>query len=259
MKTTSWKRAGVLNLAALILLVLCAPLRSQELTVLHQTTTPIQTNAYLIYDKSSREAALIDPGGPIDSLLKAIDDNDLKLKYVFITHAHSDHVAGIPVVRAKFLSARLGISTEEIEDTKLYAQWATKLPAEEVAKMRAVAGGAELADFDYGKLHPDIVLAEGQTYPLGRLEIRTFLAPGHSRGSICFAAANALFTGDVLSYRRTGRTDLPGGGGPEVMARSVRRLYALFPDVTVVYPGHGQFTDIGSEKKENTKVREDVR
>jgi hydroxyacylglutathione hydrolase len=104
-------------------------------------------------------------------------------------------------------------------------------------------------DFDFAKLRPEILLDEGQTYPLGRFSIRTIRAPGHSSGCICFHVGNALFTGDVLFRGSTGRTDLPGGGGPDVMAGSLRRIFELFPDETMVYPGHNELTDIGTERK----------
>jgi glyoxylase-like metal-dependent hydrolase (beta-lactamase superfamily II) len=65
-----------------------------------------------------------------------------------------------------------------------------------------------------------------------------------------------LFSGDVLSYRSVGRTDLPGGGGWERMVESVRRLYTILSEKTIVYPGHGQTTDIASEKRNNPRVSE---
>jgi glyoxylase-like metal-dependent hydrolase (beta-lactamase superfamily II) len=70
---------------------------------------------------------------------------------------------------------------------------------------------------------------------------------------MCFSIENTLFTGDVLLYRSVGHTGFLGGSKDELI-KSVRKLYNLFPDVTIVYPGHGQFTDIGSEKKENLKI-----
>ena len=103
----------------------------------------------------------------------------------------------------------------------------------------------------------DIDLEDDQIYKLGNLEIRTILSPGHSAGSICFHIEDVLFSGDVLFHRQVGRTDLLGGS-KENIAKSVRRLYAELPDSTKVYPGHGEFTDIGSEKLENEEVREDA-
>jgi glyoxylase-like metal-dependent hydrolase (beta-lactamase superfamily II) len=103
---------------------------------------------------------------------------------------------------------------------------------------------------------PDIYLDDNQTYKLGGHKIRTFLSPGHSAGSICFYVGDALFSGDVLFHRQVGRTDLLGGSRENII-KSVRRLYAELPEITKVYPGHGEFTDIGSEKRENEEVTAD--
>ncbi len=104
---------------------------------------------------------------------------------------------------------------------------------------------------------PDILLEDNQIYKLGNLEIRTLLSPGHSAGSICFHVGDVLFSGDVLFHRQVGRTDLLGGA-KETLVKSVRRLYAELPDGTKVYPGHGEFTDIGTEKLENEEVTVDA-
>jgi glyoxylase-like metal-dependent hydrolase (beta-lactamase superfamily II) len=74
---------------------------------------------------------------------------------------------------------------------------------------------------------------------------------------MCFIVGDVLFSGDVLFYRRVGTTDLLGGSSEE-QVRSVRRLYEQLPDETKVYPGHGRFTDIGSEKTENQHVTVDT-
>jgi len=105
-------------------------------------------------------------------------------------------------------------------------------------------------------VHPDILVRNGDTFILGGDTLRAFLSPGHSRGSICYAIDTMLFSGDVLFYQWVGRTDLPGGGGWDKMVESVRRLYAILPEKTIVYPGHGQSTDIGSEKRKNQRISE---
>ena len=116
----------------------------------------------------------------------------------------------------------------------------------------------DMANFDYDLLgDPDLFLEDDKTYKLGNLAIKTFLSPGHSRGSICFFVGNVLFSGDVLFYRKVGRTDFPNSGGKQEIIKSVQRLYNLLPNETIVYPGHGPFTDIGSEKKENNKISVD--
>jgi glyoxylase-like metal-dependent hydrolase (beta-lactamase superfamily II) len=88
------------------------------------------------------------------------------------------------------------------------------------------------------------------------MEIRAIHCPGHSPGGVFYYTGNSLFSGDVLFYRTVGRTDTQNGSR-EDQIKSVRKIYELFPDETKVYPGHGQFTDIGSEKKENKYITVD--
>ncbi len=231
--------------------------------ILHEVTGPMKTNAYLLYDRASREAALFDAGGAIDALTSAIDHRGLCLKYIFATHGHVDHVQGIPALRARHPEARWAMSREEFEDFGRYARWEEALPPEEVARIKAgMAKDQALAEtmmFDFARLSsPDESIADGQVFRLGNLAIQAFLSPGHSRGSICFVVGDALFSGDVLFYRRVGRTDLPGSGGRPAIETSVQRLYAMLPDETTVYPGHGHFTEIGIEKMANEQIKADA-
>jgi len=218
---------------------------------------PFQTNCYLLYDKQSAEAALVDVGGPVDTLLSITRKQNLKLKYVFITHCHPDHVYGLPDVKKLFPEARVCMSRADYEDTKLYTQWESKLAPEEVAEIKKSPEVAKLMSFDISTVcAPDIIIEDNQTYKLGDLGVRTLISPGHSRGSVCYSVDGVLFSGDVLFYGSVGRTDLEGMSW-ESLVTSVRRLYSLLPDETVVYPGHGPSTTIGAEKKDNKGIRED--
>jgi hydroxyacylglutathione hydrolase len=231
-----------------------------DYVILKQVTGPVDTNTYLLYDPATKEAALFDVGGPIDSLITTIETLNLNVAYIFTTHGHVDHLCGVPAAQRRFPEAKWGISRREFEDLDLYARWEETLPPEMVAEMkRQMEQDEEVASmmaFDFSALgEPDVFLEDDQVYRLGALEIHTFLSPGHSRGSICFHVADMLFSGDVLFHRTVGRSDLPGAGGREVIAASIRRLYAALPDGTKVYPGHGRSTDIGSEKAENRRVK----
>jgi hydroxyacylglutathione hydrolase len=228
----------------------------KDFVVLHQVTGVGQTNCYLLYDTNTKEAALTDVGGPIDTLLNEINNKNLKLKYILITHCHADHVAGVPAIKEKYPDVKTCFSKEEYDDTKLYAQWEKKMNPQEVTELKKDPEAVKLLNFDFSRVgEPDIYLEDNQTLKLGNLKIKTFKSPGHSRGSICFAVGNILFSGDVLFYRSTGRTDLERTSKEE-LTKSIRRLYSTLADSTIVYPGHGQFTDIGSEKKENERVRQ---
>ena len=238
-----------------ILLVSCT--KSGEVVVLHQVTGPIDTNCYLLYDDHTREAALIDIGGPIDTLVSHILENELQLKYIFATHVHMDHVEGVPQIQEQFPDALVCYNEKDCEDFLLMPGWIKEHYPEMYAGMMKVPEIKKWEDYDLSIfVKPDIYLEDDQTYKLGNLEIRTFLTPGHSAGSICFLVEDILFSGDVLFYRKVGRTDLLGGS-KENLVKSVRRLYTELPDATKVYPGHGEFTDIGTEKTENEEITVD--
>jgi len=228
-----------------------------DLVVLRQVTGPVRTNSYLLYDAVTKEAALIDVGGPADSLVAHIRENDLLLKYILATHLHMDHVEGVPRMQDRFPNALVCYNQQEYEDFQVFREWMVENEPEIVAEMKLSPEFRKWFEYDLSIFtEPDVYLIDRETYKLGNLAIGTILAPGHSRGSICFHVADVLFSGDVLFYRRVGRTDLLGGS-KEGIIQSVRRLYSVFPDSTKVYPGHGELTDIGSEKRENEEVRLD--
>lgn len=238
------------------LLISCT--KSGDLVVLHEVTGPVETNCYLLYDTQSKEAALIDVGGPIDTLVAHIQENNLDLEYIFATHAHMDHVEGVPQIQEQFPDAQLCYNKKDYEDFLISTDWIEESFPEDVAEMKKSPEFKKWFEYDMTIFkEPDIYLEDNQTYKLGNLEVRTFLSPGHSAGSICFHVGDVLFSGDVLFHRQVGRTDLLGGS-KENIVKSVRRLYSELPDTTKVYPGHGEFTEIGTEKIENEEVREDA-
>lgn len=228
---------------------------SDNFIVHQQITGPIKTNCYLLFDIESKEAALFDVGGPVDSLISIIQEKQLTLKYIFATHAHMDHLEGLPHIRRIFPNALLCYNREDYNNFLLSIDWGIKnFPPEVTESLKKDSATAKWFEYDLSIFGPpDINVAGNQIYKLGNLEIKTILSPGHSIGSVCYQVGNTLFSGDVLFYRTVGRTDLIGGSKDDLI-KSVRKLYILFPDETKVYPGHNQLTDIGSEKRENKKI-----
>ena len=92
--------------------------------VIHKQVTGMETNCYLVYDSQSKEAALIDVGGPIDSLLSFIDKENLTLKYFLFTHGHVDHVAGLPEIKDRFPDAKVCVHKQDYEDMFITEEWA---------------------------------------------------------------------------------------------------------------------------------------
>lgn len=231
---------------------------AQNLRIINQTTGPLAVNCYLIYDYKSRDAALIDPGWEIDTLLSYIKDSSLNVKFIFITHGHIDHLYYVPKLKTIFPGAKTCMNKIDYEDLSTIMEWIKNNYGQKwIDEAMSNPDTKKYMEFDMRSFEtPDIFLEENQSFLLGSVEFKTILSPGHSRGSICFYTGNILFPGDVLFYRKVG-TYFTQHGSKSDLIKSVRRLYEMFPDSTVVYPGHGQFTDIGSEKTMNKYITAD--
>lgn len=248
------------NLFYLLIPLFFFPVRSfstEDFKVIRQQTGFAETNCYLIHDMLSKDAALIDPGGRIDSLVNYIVENQLNLKYIFITHGHTDHVFYVPEIRKLFPAAKLCINRLDYENMFTQFDWFLKNFGQDfIEKERSNPEHKPFIDFDPKSIgKPDFFVEDNQSFLLGNLEIKTIHSPGHSPGEICYYTQNVIFTGDVLFYRSVGGIHFQGSIKSDLV-KSVRALYATFPDATILYPGHGEFSDIGSEKKENEHISE---
>ena len=253
------KRNALLLFASLFAIIFSCSTVEPELKILHQVTGPIETNCYLIYDNQTMEAALVDVGDAIDTLLQYIEENDLDVKYILCTHGHYDHVIGVPDILHRFPEAKTVIHKLDYDDMSVQGEWVLEnMDPEFIKWMRSEPETNKFFEWDpatFGK--PDILIEDGQELPLGNFLIRTIHSPGHSPGSVCYLVDGKLFSGDVLFYRTVGRTDVQNGSR-EDQIRSVQRLYKILPDSTLVYPGHMQFTDILSEKTLNSRIKTDT-
>lgn len=246
----------------LIILILFSQIgctEAEDFEILKQVTGPTETNCYLIYDIKSKEAAIIDPGWKVDTLTDFVKDNNLNLKYIFITHGHTDHIFGVTEIKKQFPKAKLCLNKHEYENMFTLFQWLRDNFGQEVIdRQRSNPDTKAYIDFDPKTIGiPDIFPEDNQTYRLGSLEIKTILTPGHSPGEVCYYTGNILFSGDVLFYRSVGASGFQDGS-KEDLIKSVRKLYKMFPDSTIVYPGHDRLTDIGSEKQENKYISVDI-
>ncbi len=96
----------------------------------------------------------------------------------------------------------------------------------------------------------DFLLQDGQELNIGNEKITVITTPGHSPGCVCFLTAEGLFSGDTLFAGSIGRTDFPGGS-LEQLLKGVKDKLMILPDDTRVFPGHGEATSIGEEKRYN--------
>lgn len=197
---------------------------------------PFGENTYIIWDESSKNAAIIDPGminrSEQAAVSEFIDSNRLNLRHLINTHLHIDHAAG-----NKFIEDTYTLKTEaDIADTYL-AQRLT-----EQARMFGLAyndGNLTIAGL------PDKMEIAGE-----RCEILQI--PGHTQGHIAlyFPDSRVVFSGDALFQMSIGRTDLPGGDYDTLIDSISQKLLTL-PDTTVVLPGHGPQTTVGFEAANN--------
>ena len=199
---------------------------------------PMDNFIYLIGSKSTREVAIIDPAWDIDALLNHINEKDLKLASVLVTHYHPDHIGG----------GMGGHSIEGIAEllekdpVKIFVH---KLEAEGVKKVTGVS------DTDLN------IVESGDHLTIGKNDIEFLHTPGHTPGSQCFKVNNNLVSGDTLFVQGCGRVDLPGSNS-EDMFHSLQKLSAL-PDETILYPGHNfsaePYESMEKVKQINTYLR----
>jgi len=177
---------------------------------------------YIVGCPKTKEAAVIDPGGDVERIMREAEKAGYTIRYIFNTHGHSDHTAGNSQLK--------------------------KLTGAKIVMHR----------LDAKNLDADIRLDMEKEFRLGEVVFALYHTPGHTPGGICFYAEGNLFTGDTLFIGDSGRTDLPGGDR-KALGSSIRKLMAL-PDDTVVWPGHNygptSSSTLGWEKRNNVNARE---
>lgn len=190
---------------------------------------PVFTNCYLIYDDSTKEAILIDPGLDSERVLDRIEEEGLELKLILNTHGHFDHVACNGFFKRE-TGAGIAIHEDDVEILKSVPEQATWFGVTAPPSPQ-----------------PDVILKEGDSIEIGEIKLEVIHTPGHTPGGICLLGDGFLFSGDTLFRGSMGRTDLPGGSLEELI-RSIKTKLFVLPDDTLVYPGHGDMTSIGEER-----------
>ena len=208
---------------------------------------PFLKNGFVLGCETTREAVVIDPGDDVELLLAAVEQHALTPVAILLTHAHLDHVTGVGQAKRA-----LGVP--------VWLHRADNFLYEGVVQQGLMFGF---------RVEPqpsvDHFYEEDQKLRFGEYEISVHHTPGHCPGGVCLAVngdprtpgptdRRILIVGDTLFAGSIGRTDLPGGD-TDTLLRSIREVLFSFPDGTPVYPGHGEPTTIGREKKTNPFLR----
>jgi hydroxyacylglutathione hydrolase len=192
---------------------------------------PMQNNSYLIIDGSTNSAAIVDPSYESEIVVEAALDEGLRISHILITHAHFDHIMGIPsVLNILSIAPEIAICSADLP------LWKDK-------------GNANTFGISLPSLpDPTKFLSDGTEILLGSTTITAFHTPGHTPGHLAYyiAEANSVFVGDLIFYRSIGRTDLTGGDQAQLIDSIKDRIFSL-PGSTQILPGHGPSTTVADE------------
>jgi hydroxyacylglutathione hydrolase len=198
------------------------------------TVGPFQENCYIVGDEATGTGALFDPGDEATRIALAVEQTNLEISQIIITHAHIDHVGAV---------------------TPLVDEYACPVLMHREAEpmLRQLPSQALMMGVRFGKVpNVDGCIEDEQVVRVGDLSFTALYTPGHAPGHLAFysVAEGVVISGDALFAGSVGRVDLPGGS-MEVLMRSINERLLTLPNNTVVLCGHGPETTSGEERAHN--------
>lgn len=198
----------------------------------------IGTNCMLAYDEVSRQTMIVDPGDDASRLLKTVDELQLSVSHILLTHGHFDHILALAALK-RATNALVCIHALDA-DMLLSAD-------------QCLLGHFYASSEGFVPVKADIVWNGGETLYAAGTAITVHHTPGHTPGSVCYDTGSVLFSGDTLFASSCGRCDLPGGNTKQMLA-SLLYLSDL-PGDRIVYPGHENETTLDAERRGNYAMR----
>ncbi len=189
------------------------------------------TNCYILVDEKSKETMVIDPAGQVEKIEELIHIMQGKLKYIYLTHCHGDHILGVTELK-KQCGGKILIHRDDSDGLN-----------NPNINLTPYIGVGEI------ELEADSRIDDGDLMHLGNIEFKVLHTPGHTKGSTSLYCEeeNCLFSGDTIFRGTWGRTDLPTSSREDIM-KSIEEKIMVLPDETIVYPGHGMMAMLKDEK-----------
>lgn len=195
-------------------------------------TGQLENNMYLVVDKDTKKAVLIDAPACMPELINTVNELGADVEYILLTHGHFDHIMGLTALK-KALNAKAVINKNDL------------VISDNINEFARLFGMPGTTPPTYEKFVED-----GDCINVGNMSIKVIHTPGHTEGGVCYLIGDDLFSGDTLFRGSVGRTDLFGGNF-EKIENSIKNVLFKLDDNVKVYPGHGPMTTIGYEKKYN--------
>jgi glyoxylase-like metal-dependent hydrolase (beta-lactamase superfamily II) len=210
----------------------------QELGIIKMVLGPLETNCYIITDSASREAVVIDPAIEDNHLWERIEKDEWHLKMILLTHGHYDHIAGVLGLSEKFDA---GVWIHEADE---------EMFRDPMKNFSILLGSPFRGSTVEGYLKENLEIS------IGNSTLKIIHTPGHSSGSVSILGNGFVIAGDTLFRNSVGRADFPGASMPLLLESISKKLLILDDDIKV-YPGHGDETTIGHERKWNPFLNND--
>ncbi|HDS01908.1 MAG TPA: MBL fold metallo-hydrolase [candidate division Zixibacteria bacterium] len=192
----------------------------------------MEVNCYLVYETESCKGVIVDPGDEGSHIMHRIEDLELKIDQIVLTHGHGDHIGAVEYIQRR-LGAEVAIGRA---DADMLSDASRNL--------------SENLGLSIKLRQPDLLLSEGDTIAVGDHKLTVIETPGHTLGGISLVGEGFVISGDLLFAGSIGRVDLPGGNY-ETIINTIKTKILPLGDGYVIYPGHGPKTSVLQEKTFN--------